>query len=197
MGELAELMEAFARACSATERVDVVAKIGTLGTREAVKALVQILAGEQDEMVREAVICSLLICNSEDVAGEVISLLRSEDPLQRSIASEVLTYKIDSRNIELFRELFKDSDRDVRVAAVHILGRSAYPGSLSLLREVAALDPDINVVGAAIEYIGELGSAEDAELLQDCGKRFNHPYLDFVIKRALSCLGVEPDKAVS
>lgn len=198
MDELTALIiEALERAGDVAERVDVVCKIGALGARGTAKALVQAFAREENHVVREAIVGSLLLCDTEEVVKEVAPLLKSEDPVQRSMALEVLMYKVDERALDIFEALLQDTDRDVRVMMVHALGRSRCPESLRLLRKVAAEDQDINVVGAAVEYIGEIGNPDDAELVQKCRERFSHPYLDFVVQRALARLRGELDKIAS
>ncbi|KYH30589.1 HEAT repeat domain-containing protein [Neomoorella mulderi] len=145
-------------------------------------------------MVREAIVGSLLSCDTEEVVQEVAPLLKSEDASQRSMAFDVLAYKADEKALGIFEALLHDADRDVRVMTVHALGRSSCPGVLCLLRKVAVEDQDINVVGAAVEYIGEIGNLGDVELVQQCKQRFDHPYLDFVVERALTRLGESPVK---
>ncbi|MDN5347535.1 MAG: hypothetical protein PWP65_1099 [Clostridia bacterium] len=197
MDELTALTEVLERTEDAGERVDVVCKIAALRAPGSAKVLVQAFARETDLMVRETIVASLLICDTEEVVEEVAPLLKSEDASLRSMAFEVLAYKGDEKCMSIFEALLQEADRDVRVMAVHALGRGTCPGALSLLRKAAAVDQDINVVGAAIEYISEIGEPGDAELVEKCRERFSHPYLDFIVQRALARLRGEFDKIAS
>ncbi|PRR71648.1 HEAT repeat domain-containing protein [Neomoorella humiferrea] len=197
MEELTTFIEEFEKARDVADRINLVCKIGSSGVPGTAKVLVETFAREGDVVVREAIVGSLLSCDTEEVMQEVVPLLKSEDASQRSMAFDVLTYKADEKALGIFEGLLHDADRDVRVMTVHALGRSRCPGVLSLLRKVAAEDEDINVVGAAVEYIGEIGERGDVELVQQCKERFDHPYLDFIVARALIRLGGEPGKIAS
>lgn len=171
------------------ERLDAACRLGGSGMPGTAAVLVRALQREEDPVVREAIIGSLLLCDTEELVSELVHFFKSNNPTHRSVALEILTYKVEDRVIQLFEELLLDSDRDLRVLTVHALGRSKYAGSIDLLRKVVLQDGDINVVGTALEYLGEVGLPEDAALVEDCIKRFRHPYVEFVARRALERLG--------
>lgn len=189
MDELTALAERLEKAEDAGGRIDAAYRIAAMGVPGAARVLVQAFACETDPVVREAVLTSLCLCGAEEVVREVAPLLKSEDAALRSMAFEVLAYKGDEKSMEVFEALLREADRDVRVMAVHALGRGTCPGALNLLRKAAAVDQDVNVVGAAIEYLGEMGEPGDAELVEKSRERFGHPYIDFVAERALARLG--------
>ncbi|SMB97845.1 HEAT repeat-containing protein [Thermanaeromonas toyohensis ToBE] len=197
MNQLEAIVQELKEAKDPASRLDVVCRIGTSGIPGAAKVLVQAYTKEKDPMVREAIICSLLIGDSQEVVREMACLLKSQQADERSLAVEVLTQKLDDKVSNVIEVLLKDPDRDVRVMTVHILGRSRCPESLSLLRKVIAEDEDINVVGAAMEYIGEMGSTEDVQLIEGCARRFTHPYIHFIVQRATTRLCGEPTEAAS
>lgn len=197
MEQLEAIMQELKEAKDPALKVDVVCRIGTSGIPGAAKVLVQAYTEEKDPMVREAIICSLLIADSQEVVKEMAYLLKSQQADERSLAVEVLTQKWDAKVFDIIEALLKDPDRDVRVMTVHVLGRSRCPESLSLLRKVIAEDEDINVVGAAMEYIGEIGSAEDIQLIKGCTRKFSHPYIDFIAERATVRLCGKPIEAAS
>ncbi|HBT47476.1 MAG TPA: hypothetical protein DEA73_06315 [Peptococcaceae bacterium] len=170
------------------EKVDAACRLASFGTAEAAAALARALQREKDPLVREAVIGALLVCDTRAVIAEMATLLRSEDATNRSAAFEVLTYRCDDEVIEIFEQLLQDGDRDVRVMTVHALGRSRCGRSAELFRRVIREDGDVNVVAAAVEYLGEMGEPSDAALIQKALERFRHPYFEWIARRALGRL---------
>jgi hypothetical protein len=71
---------------------------------------------------------------------------------------------------------------------IHALGRSRCSRSAELFRGVIREDSDINVVAAAVEYLGEMGGPPDAVLIQEALEKFQHPYLEWTARRALERL---------
>ncbi|MGB9661738.1 MAG: HEAT repeat domain-containing protein [Moorellaceae bacterium] len=165
-------------------KIEAISKLAALGNAEAVSILARTLQEEADPLVREAVIGALLVCDTRAVVTEMARLLRSEDPASRSAAFEVLTYKGEEEVMDVFIQLLHDTDRDVRVMAVHALGRSKCIKSAELLRRVIKEDNDVNVVAAAVEYLGEVGEPSDAALILQALPRFRHPYFEWTARRA-------------
>lgn len=186
--EITYLVQVLETSRDGGEKVDAACRLASLGTAEAAAALARALQREEDPLVREAVIGALLVCDTRAVIAEMATLLRSEDASSRSAAFEVLTYKCDDEVIEIFEQLLQDGDRDVRVMTVHALGRSRYGRSAELFRRVIREDSDVNVVAAAVEYLGEMGEPGDAALIQKALERFQHPYFQWTARRALERL---------
>lgn len=173
---------------SAEERIEAAFRLGEEGSPRAIRALVQAYSEEEDPGVREAIVMVLLGADDAEVAREAAPLLKATDAGLRSMAFELLAAKASTKSAEVFAGLLQDPDRDVRAMTVHALGRSRWPGALDMLRRIAAEDPDVNVVGTAIEYIGEAGEAADVALVEQCVGRLKHPFLDFVAERACARL---------
>ncbi|NPV27376.1 MAG: HEAT repeat domain-containing protein [Firmicutes bacterium] len=188
--ELAEILE---NAEEPDERLEAVNSLGILDVPGAARVLVQALRREKDPVVKEAMTNALLMLPAEEVIEEVAVLLSSEEASLRSIAFDVLICKSDEYSARVFETLLQDSDRDTRVMTVHVLGRSKNPLALELLRKTVRLDSDVNVVGAALEYLGEAGDLSDARLVEQCRVRFNHPYIDYIIERVLTRLRGYPE----
>jgi HEAT repeat protein len=183
-----ELLELLKSGANPEDRIEAALRLGESRAPQAIGALVRAYLGEPDPGVREAIVTILLGADDTEVAREVAPLLKATDAGLRSMAFELLAAKASAKSAEVFAGLLQDPDRDVRAMTVHALGRSRWPGALDMLRRIAAEDPDVNVVGTAIEYIGEAGEAADAALVEQCVERLKHPFLDFVAERACARL---------
>ncbi|QGP90880.1 HEAT repeat protein [Neomoorella glycerini] len=186
--EYFSLVEALESSPDRAERLNAACRLGSWGAGGTAAILVKALQREQEAVVREAIMGSLLLCDAGEVVQEVAPLLKSDDPTSRSLALEILTCKVEDRAAGVLEQLLQDGDRDVRVLAVHVLGRSRYSGSLDLLRQVVQREEDINVACAALEYIGELGRPGDRPLVESCRQRFRHPYMEFIATKTLQQL---------
>lgn len=169
--------------------MDAAWRLGAFGSREAVRCLARALQGEQSSLVREAIIGALLGCEPKAVAEEIAALLKSGEASAVSAAMEVLSACCTEESLGVLEGLLRDGDRDVRVSVVHALGKSACTASVDLFRRVIREDTDVNVVAAAVEYLGEVGVPEDAELLRAAEERFKNPFLAFTVRHALEMLG--------
>jgi len=80
----------------------------------------------------------------------------------------------------------QDSDKDVRLFAVNVLGELKAKWAVELLCRVVEEDDNINVVPAAVEYLGEMSlRRKDGETVQKAAQRFSDPYLEYAVEIAL------------
>ncbi len=170
------------------EKMDAAWRLGALGTGEAVRCLAGALKREQSPLVREAITGALLGCEPRAVAEEMAALLKSGEASAVSAAMEVLSACCSEDSLEVLERLLRDENRDVRVSVVHTLGKSNCASGADLFRRVISEDEDVNVVAAAVEYLGEVGEERDAELLRAAAERFKDPFLSFTVRRALEML---------
>lgn len=173
------------------ERLSAVELLGEAGTPEAAKMLIKVLRDDPERAVKEAAVLALSSFNDPFVVEELIPFLKDEDPFFRNTAAEIIQYIGDPAK-EIIVGLLKDPDPDVRMFAIRILGEGNFSSSSVMLRKVVLEDPDINVVGCAIEYLGEVGcSHEDVEAVMSALQKFKDPYIEFAVETALYKLGGE------
>lgn len=91
---VARLAEALGSLADPTEKVRVISELACIGTEEATGVLARALLKEEEDVVREALIAALLLCDTEAVIKEMTEILNKErDTRARAAALEVLTYK--------------------------------------------------------------------------------------------------------
>lgn len=172
------------------ERANAVLDLGGVDNPERVKKLVEILETDGSRLVKEAAAVALISTGTKTVAEEVSRLMRHDDPYLRNTASYILQC-IGEPAGEVLAELLHDPDPGVRDLAVRAVGRGELRSAVELLRDVIMNDDNVNVVASAVEFLGMRSeSAEDAELLMSACRRFDDPYLDFVVREALKKMGV-------
>lgn len=156
---------------------------------DVVDCLVERLTREPSRAVQEAIVSSLIAIGTETVVARCAELLRSDDAYVRNAAVEVLQV-LEDRSLGTVRRLLDDEDPDVRILAVNVLGELRCKEAVELLRRVVASDPEINVVVAAVEFLGEMGlRQEDRETIRAAVERFADPYLAFAAETALKKMG--------
>jgi len=154
-----------------------------------VNCLVKRLEEEKSKLVQEGITSSLIRINTEIVANTCIELLRSENAHLRNTALEILQV-LDSISLPATKKLLDDPDPDVRLFAVNVLGETKSREGIEALRQVVEKDNDVNIVAAAIEYIGEMGSrSEDREAVKKALQRFSEPFLEYAAEMALKKMG--------
>lgn len=156
---------------------------------KVVSCLVERLKEEKSRLVCEAIASSLIRIGTEAVVEHCAELLRSDDPYVRNLALEILQV-LDQRSLAVGRRLLDDPDPEIRIFAVNVLGELRAREAGELLRRVVAEDEDINVVAAAVEYLGELGVGhEDREAVRRAAERFPDPFLTYAVETALKKMG--------
>ncbi|MBK1719068.1 HEAT repeat domain-containing protein [Thiocystis violacea] len=151
-------------------------------------ALVERLHQEADISVREVILTTLTgLGDATSVAG-LVECLRSEDAARRNEAIEAMRQLPDAV-APIIRGLLADPDPDVRIFAVNILESLCHPEVERWLIEVIDRDPHVNVCGAAVDLLGEVGSGAARESLLRLKARFaNEPYIRFAADLALGRL---------
>ena len=151
----------------------------------ASKALLERLKREEDISVRGALLNSLYVLKSEEVARELIECLKSEDVLLRNEVIETLK-NMPEEVSPFIEELLKSPDPDLRIFAINIMESLKHPKVIEWLKEVMLRDAHINVCGAALNLAFELGAEELIEAIQRVKERFpEEPYIQFSADLAL------------
>ena len=155
------------------------------GHPEATGALVEHLKREPDLSVREVILTTL---NGTGDFGAVLGLvecLHSEDAALRNAVIDALKQMPDEV-APIMRGMLKDSDSDVRIFAVNILGSLRRPEVESWLIDVIEQDPQVNVCATAVDLLGEVGTGAAREALVRLKARFpDQPYVQFAADLAL------------
>lgn len=144
----------------------------------------RLLARETDASVREALFTSLCTLGGTAAVDAFLPLLRSEDAALRNGAIEGLACLPDVAGPRI-DALLQDPDADVRIFTVNLLGCLRHPQVGAWLGQVLLQENAVNVVGAAVEVITEVGTAAHLAALDAAGARFaDDPFIAFAIDLA-------------
>ena len=160
---------------------------------DCLESLLQHLTEESDYGVREAIFCSLQSIGNAEVVAGLIPLLRSDEADLRNAAIEVLQTQpeITGEHVE---NLLHDTDSDVRIFAIDILQLLAHPKAPVWLLQVLEQEEHINVLGAALDRLAELGQPEMLPTLMQLKPRVeNEPYLLFTLELVIQRLQAQPE----
>jgi HEAT repeat protein len=152
------------------------------------------LSEETDPSVR-AVIFSSAARLGTGLGGPVVvesllPLLRSEDPALRNGAIEVLAGLPDAVAPHM-EKLLMDADGDVRIFSVNLLGDLKHPNVPQWLAQVLVNESSVNVVGAALEVLAEVGTPASLPALRTAAQRFaDDAYIGFAVDLAIGRIGV-------
>ena len=156
-------------------------------------ALCARLAEERDAGVRSALFTSVRNVAIGERGGDVVQallpLLRSEDPGLRNGAIEVLAALPDAVAPHI-EALLHDDDSDVRIFTVNLLGDLPHPQVPRWLQQVLLHDPAVNVVGAALEVLTEVGTPDSLPALRAVTQRFaGEAFIGFAVSLAAERIG--------
>jgi HEAT repeat protein len=161
------------------------AALGLGGAAEAVAALLDRVADEQEPRVRDAMLTTLAAHDTEEVAQRLAEYLASDDADLRTATAEALA-AMPASVPALLPALLSDYDHDVRVMTAMVLADLPHPAALTWLAEMIRDDPHPNVVASAIDALLPSLGPEHHELLERAMLRFpNDPFLRFTIEAAL------------
>jgi hypothetical protein len=152
-------------------------------------ALCERLSREGDASVRAALFSSATRIGGAAVVPAMIELLRSEDPGLRNGAIEALASLPDAVAPQI-ECLLQDSDSDVRIFTINLLGELRHPQLLGWLTGVLEHEPEVKVVGAALEVLAEVGQPESLPALRLARQRFaDDDYTCFAVDLAVQRIG--------
>jgi HEAT repeat protein len=153
--------------------------------RHASAALVNRLRCEDDMSVREIILTSLARLGDLTAVNGLVACLRSEDAQTRNEAIEAMK-ALPSEMAPIMGNLLADEDPDVRILALSILEAFPHPKVEGWLIEVIKHDPAVNVCGAAVDLLTEVGSTAAHDALRRLKHRFpDEPYIQFAADLAL------------
>jgi len=156
---------------------------------EAAAAVGARLVVETDSSVRSALFSSLARLGGDAVVTAVLPLLRSDDPELRNGAIEVLSGLPDAVAPHV-DALLRDGDSDVRIFTVNLLGDLRHVRVEAWLERVLMQDAAVNVVGAALEVISEVGTTGSLPALRAVARRFaEDAFIGFAVDLAIERIG--------
>jgi len=151
---------------------------------DEVDALCASLAHEADTSVREVMFTTLGQIGGAGVVEGLLPLLRTEDANLRNGAIEVLSGMPDAVGPHI-EQFLHDSDPDVRIFTVNLLGDLRHPQVVRWLTSVLKDEAHVNVVAAAIEVLAEVGSPQALPALGEARRRFAaDPFIGFAADMA-------------
>ena len=123
------------------------------------------------------------------VVESLLPLLRSEDPALRNGTIEVLAGLPDAVAPHIDK-LLVDADSDVRIFSVNLLGDLKHPQVPQWLAQVLVNESNVNVVGAALEVLAEVGTPASLPALRSAAQRFaDDAYIAFAVDLAIARIG--------
>lgn len=153
---------------------------------DAVHALGAQLQQEPDSSVREALFTSLGTIATQDSVGALLPLLRREDAQLRNRAIETLA-SMPRAVAPRIAALLGDTDVDVRIFTVNLLGELRHEQVTQWLLSVLANEREVNVVAAAIDVLAEVGEPEHVAALRNARQRFaQDPFIGFAADVAIA-----------
>ena len=117
---------------------------------------------------------------------KMLKMLQSENVYLRNM---VIKYLQDygSEAKVFIKSLMDSKDKDIRIFAINILGDVKYEDSVDMLRYFIAQEGDINAIMTAVDYLGEIGSENDIQLLEALKKEHkDNPYVVFGVDVAIN-----------
>lgn len=123
---------------------------------------------------------------NDDDFEQLFQTLKSDNVYLRNIAITYLQ-ESDEDAIEFIEKLLKNPDQDIRIFAINILGDVRYDKSVDILRYFIAQEGDVNAMMTAVDYIGEVGTIDDIELLESLKLvHKDNPYVLFGVDLAIN-----------
>ncbi|MCY0965528.1 HEAT repeat domain-containing protein [Parathalassolituus penaei] len=152
--------------------------------QQATQWLLTQLQQETIPSVRQVIITSLTRINTTEAVQGLATCLRAEDARLRNDAIEAMKQMPDAM-APVIEELLQDQDPDIRIFAVNILESLCHEQVENWLLDVMDNDASINVVCAALDIIGEVGTEIALPVLERTARRFNDAYVGFACDLAI------------
>lgn len=157
--------------------------------RDAAKVLVSRLRREPYASVREVILSSVIRLNDPASISGLVDCLRSEDAALRNGVIEAFR-QLGNDVAPVLRSLLVDPDPDVRIFVVNILDLKQRPEVETWLIGVIERDAHVNVCGAAVDLLCEVGTEAAIDPLLRLKSRFpSEPYIQFAAGLALRRIG--------
>jgi HEAT repeat protein len=124
--------------------------------------------------------------NNEDDFGIMLKMLQSKNVYLRNMVIKYLQENGSDARV-FIKKLMQNIDKDLRIFSINILGDVRFEESVEMLRYFIAQEDDINAMMTAVDYLGEIGTLEDIELLEAVKKEHSeNPYVVFGVDVAIN-----------
>lgn len=161
------------------------------GIAEAAPALLARFGIETDVGTREALTVALIRTGGSTVVEGLLPVLSSDDAAQRNTVIEILQ-ALPAEVAPHMERLLDNPDPDVRIFAVNVLEALRHPKVEDWLIAVISTDRHVNVVGTALDLLGEVGTDAARSSLARVTARFNNePFIRFAAENALKRIGAQ------
>lgn len=152
---------------------------------QSASLLGECLLNEAAMPVCEAIFTTLKAHATPLAVSALLPLLRSERATLRNGAIEALA-SMPQEVAPRIAALLRDSDPDVRLFTVNLLGELQHPQVPDWLIDVVDHEPQVNVVAAAIDVLAEVGTPPHRDALQRARQRFAaEPFIAFAVDMAM------------
>lgn len=156
---------------------------------EAHVALARALETETSPQVREAIFTSLVQIGTDASARAAADFVRSEDAALRTGALDALA-AMPGPVERLLPELLADADSDVRLLSCELARTLGPDVATRLLGAMLQAEREVNVCGAAVEVLSEVGTEAAIAPMLACKVRFpGEAFLGFAIDEAVARAG--------
>jgi hypothetical protein len=170
-----------------TDRINAVEDLGYAGVSEAIAPLLERLANEPSRKVRETIFTALERIDRPEVRVHMAMLLDSDDAFLRNQAVAVLQRK-GAASAAVLLSRMSDEDPDVRKFVLDTAAGISSP-EMEPIFDAAIHDQDINVVIAALEYLGEQRKARFKSAVEEIFLHAKEPMLVCAAFAALLQIG--------
>jgi HEAT repeat protein len=169
------------------DRIYAAEDIGYANDPAGIGPLLARLPIEHSRAVREAIVGALLQIEDDSVISGVIEWLDSEDPFLRNQGVEILRRR-GPKAIPYLEKAFRAGDADRRKFIIDVLAKLRDSGT-SEVYDLALSDPDLNVVIAAVESLGDTRNAALHQRIENLVSSDAHPMLLCACLEALARIG--------
>lgn len=153
------------------------------------QALCDQLWCEKDASVREVIMTTLTTLGDDQSIDTLILCLRSEDAGMRNEAIEAMK-QLPHVVGPYIENLLEDADPDVRLFTVNILASLPHHDTEKWLCKVLREEDCVNVCGAALDVLTEIGTRASREPIQAACRKFpGNAYIQFAAQLALKRIG--------
>jgi HEAT repeat protein len=159
------------------------------GAKSAAMALCDCFIAEADRAARETLAIAIMRTGGSAAVEKLLPLLSSEDPTLRNSVIEILQ-ALPADVAPHMEALLDHPDSDVRIFVVNVLEALRHPKVEDWLIAVISTDAHANVVGTALDLLGEVGTEAAMPALSKVMRRFsNEPFLRFAAENAIKRIG--------
>jgi len=149
-------------------KADIILALGDLKTVEAVPFLIELLENEDEEQVIRRYACDSLRKIGDPAAIEpLLQAYEDEDVLLRSYVMYALSGFEGEKIEKILIQGLRDSYIRVRISAARGLGDKKAKAAVPILIYKAKKDPEQKVRVEALKALGQIGSRESLDFIQD------------------------------